>query len=226
MSAKLVIIVPTLGRSPRLKPLVENIAETTPPIYRVLFVLDPDDTPSWGTVSSLIQRNPDVAAFECGGTFPVKTNAGVAATGEPWMLLCGDDVLFHPGWWEAAMAVAGDGIGVIGTNDLHLRATREGRYATQILVARWYAEIGTIDEPGKVFHEGYHHDPVDMECCYTAQARRAYAHAVDSHIEHLHPAWGLRELDDTDRKGQRAQKHADLELFERRRALWEKPAAA
>ena len=232
---ELAILIPTLGRADRLEPLVENIAETTPPIYRVLFVVDSDDEETFYALGGTAV--PDRVFFVFGsGTYPEKINAAVRATDEPWLLLTADDVRFHPGWWEATehyREESGEirsqlgrpvefGPGVIGTNDLHNPATAKGKYATQILIARWYIDrFGTVDEPGKAFHEGYHHEQIDRELCHTAQARGMYAHCADSVIEHLHHATGLRPKDATDEKGNLAARKADKALYEARRHLWE-----
>lgn len=211
----LAVVIPTYGRADKLEPLLENIAEATPPIYRVLFVVDPEDDPTWDVLERL-----DADALEFAGTFPQKTNAGVAATSEPWALLAADDVRFHESWFEAAMAHATEGVGVVGTNDLHNPAVQAGEYATQILVARWYIELGTIDEPGKVFWEGYRHNEVDRELCETAKARGAYVHASDSVIEHLHFTWGKSERDATYERGCLADPDGDAARFRERQALW------
>lgn len=211
------IIVPTFGRPNRLAPLLDNLAKTTPPrSYWVLFVVDPDDTPTWEALEDLV----GFTALEHAGTYPAKVNAGVRASQADWLLLTADDVVFGEGWLEAAMAHAREDVGVIGTNDLHNPAVQQGDYATQILVARWYVELGTIDEPGKVFCEGYHHNGVDVELCETAKARGAYAHAHDSVIEHLHPTWGKGERDATYERGCFAEVGADEALLRARRALW------
>ena len=82
----------------------------------------------------------------------------------------------------------GPRIGVVGTNDLCNKRTM-GRYGhwTHSLIARWYADCGTIDEPDKLLHEGYWHEYVDDELIETARHRNAYRHAIDSYVEHLHP---------------------------------------
>ena len=92
--------------------------------------------------------------------------------------------------------------------------------ATHFLVTRSYVEqFGTIDEPGKFFHEGYPHEWVDDEAIGTAQYRKAYAYADDSIVEHMHPAWGKADWDDTYRRmGQRMRDGQTL--FNRRRSLW------
>lgn len=243
------ILIPTLGRADRLLPLLGNIAAVTPPhAYQVVFILDQADDESRQRCAQMLSNfrgkgmEGKVGVLLCDGTYPEKINAGVAATTEPWVLLTADDVVFHPGWWEATEQLRdvgqvevrrgdqapGDGtehgVGVIGTNDLHNPATAKGKYATQILVARWYIDAGlaTADtQPGKAFHEGYHHEQIDRELCHVAQARGLYAHAAESVIEHLHFATGQRPRDATDEKGNRAARQADKALYEARRHLWE-----
>jgi len=101
-----------------------------------------------------------------------------------------------------------------------------GRHATHPLVRRSYVEEhGTIDEPGKVLHEGYDHQWVDNELVETAKARGAWAFAKNSHVEHLHPFWpdgkgGKKgEMDATYEKALSSPRK-DMALFRSRRRLW------
>ena len=225
MTPSVAILIPTLRRFHALAPLLESLEANTPEgIYSVVFVLDRDDAETYREIKRL--DKPYVRVMVEDGTYPHKINAAVAATDEPWVLLTADDVRFQPNWWEASGAeeeshrAASDRKGVIGTNDWHNRHTATGKYATQILVARWYADMGTIDEPGKVFHEGYHHNCIDVELCETAKARGLYWHAPSSIIEHLHPDHGNRPVDETDQKGNRANRDHDQALLRERRKLW------
>lgn len=225
MSAEVAVLVPTLRRPHALEPLLASLEENTPRgIYTVVFVLDRDDAESYREIERLRHSRPYIRVLVRDGTYPQKINTAVANTAEPWVLLTADDVRFHSRWWEEAMKAAGAAsipqVGVIGTYDLHNRHTQTGKYATQILVARWYADLGTIDEPGKVFHEGYHHNCIDVELCETAKARGAYVHAGTSVIEHLHPDHGNRPVDPTDEKGNRANRGDDKALLCERRKLW------
>ena len=109
---------------------------------------------------------------------------------------------------------------MVGTNDLGNRGTANGRHATHMLVTREYVERhGTIDEPGKFYHEGYPHELVDDEAVQTARARGAYAHAPDSIVEHLHPLWGKGEWDPLYMQI-RARIEEGRVLFQPRRQLW------
>lgn len=109
---------------------------------------------------------------------------------------------------------------MVGTNDGSNPRTASGRHSTHTAVTRDYVDrLGTADEPGKVLHEGYWHEYVDDEFVWTAKARRVWAHAADSHVEHLHPNWGKRPADASDAKQPErfAQGRA---LFDSRRPLW------
>lgn len=221
MTPSVAILVPTLRRPHALEPLLDSLEANTPQgIYRVVFVLDHDDAETYREIVRL--SRPYVTVLIEDGTYPRKINEACRTTDEPWVLLTADDVRFHPRWWEETAGAREPEhlVGVIGTYDLHNRHTLSGKYATQILVARWYVEQGTIDEPGKVFHEGYHHNCIDVELCETAKARGAYVHAPLSVIEHLHPDHGNRPVDPTDEKGNRAHRDDDQALLRERRKLW------
>lgn len=217
---ELAILIPTLGRPAAIADVLASIEESTPPgIYCVYFVLDVEDDASHRAVAELAR--PHVAVLVEDGTYPRKVNTAAAVSQEPWVFVTADDVRFHPGWWEATAEARGtEGVGVIGTNDLHNRHVQRGEYATQFLIARWYVELGTIDEPGKVFHEGYHHNCVDVELSETAMARRAWRLQLDSTVEHLHHLYGGREVDETDRKGNLRDRDRDRALLRERRKLW------
>jgi hypothetical protein len=110
----------------------------------------------------------------------------------PWLLVVGDDVRFHPGWLDQAQAVAGDRLHVIGTNDLSNPRVTSGQHATHVLIRRSYVDdVGASwDGPKVVAHEGYRHWYVDDEIVTAAKQRGVWAMAINSHVEHLHPAWG------------------------------------
>lgn len=218
--SELVIVVPTYGRPQKLGPLIENIAATTPPVYTVLLVLDPEDVMSWEEVEAMQGFRDQLLALEHAGTLPEKVNAGIRSSVEPWIFVTADDVVFHEGWWEATAALRVDR-GLIGTNDLHNPATASGAYGTQLLFARWYVdEYGTVDELGAAFCEGYHHNCIDVEACETAQARGLYGHAPESIVEHLHFTTGLAPIDETYRRGCMTDTDRDEALLRERRSLW------
>lgn len=208
------ILIPAIHRPHRVAPLVENIRATTPADHRVLFVCDPHDRKTQDQVALA-----GVSMISPGGTYAQKINAGIRHTDEPYVFLGADDLRFHQGWLEAAVALMSDRVGVVGTNDLGNQRVMRGDHATHSLVARWYADIGTIDSPAGLLHEGYAHQFVDDELVATAKRRGAWAFAHDSHVEHLHPDWGKGNPDAVYDKG-RSSWARDRRLFRTRSRLW------
>lgn len=208
------VLVPVLGRPHRVKPLVQSIARGTPEPHSILFICDSDDRPTQDEVALAGCR-----MISPGGTYSEKINAGIAATTEPLLFLAADDLHFHRGWLTAAAAHMRGPVGVVGTNDLGNRRVIAGEHATHSLVARWYAEVGTIDEPGKLLHEGYQHCFTDDELVATAKKRGAWAFAADAIVEHQHPDWGKADRDPIYDKGQ-ATFRDDRRVFRTRRQLW------
>lgn len=218
----LVIVVPVLRRPHRVVPLLESVASATGE-YRLVFVASEDDG---AQIAALEAAGAEFIV--CGraadrGQYGRKINAGYEATTEPLLFLGADDLSFHANWFENAARCLGDGVGVVGTNDLGNPRVRAGLHATHSLVTRAYCdEFGTIDEPHKVLHEGYWHEYVDTEFVETAMARGAWAFARDSIVEHLHPHWGKSptdELYDAHVKRMRVGQR----LYVRRRHLWRQP---
>lgn len=213
------ILIPSLGRADKLAPLMQNIAATTPPTYAVIFVLDEDDAESREALRGYVE--PGYVVLQ-GGSYPRKTNAGYEFGSSPLVLPTADDVVFYPGWLEAALEAFEDpAIQVVGTRDLS-PITADGSHVTMPIIRRSYVEDpGAVwEECGKIFHEGYHHGWVETELWQLAQHRGVAKFAPESIIEHLHPDWGTREPDATDLKGNAGNKSLDQALFNSRRAQW------
>lgn len=214
------IIVPVLRRPHRVEPLLASIAAATPEA-RVLFVCTPgDDEEIAAIVAADAEHICTPVAYES-GDYARKINLGYQHTTESLLFLAADDLAFHPGWIEHATARLADGIGVIGTHDLCNPRTRR-QHSTHSLLTRDYAELGTIDEPGKILHEGYHHVFVDDELIATARHRGAYVHADDCQVEHLHPTGRRKVPRDAVYDHGISQFEADRAIFEGRAHLWTK----
>lgn len=213
-----VVLVPMLGRPHRVEPLLNSLRATAPDA-RPLFLVSPDDHEVHAAVDAHgADRLTVLGPFP--GDYARKVNAGMSASTEALLFLGADDLLFHPGWLEAAVAKLGAGIGVVGTNDLGSPRVISGDHATHSLVTRDYADrFGTIDEPGKILHEGYPHEFVDDELVETAKHRGAWAFAADSHVEHLHPSWGKCAPDRMYRQ-QRRRMAEGRPIYMERRRLW------
>lgn len=188
----ILIIVPVLHRPHRVAPLLASVEASTPEPHRVLFVCDHHDE-----AEQLAVDAEGGERIEVTGNYAAKINAAYAGTTEPLLFLGADDLQFHPHWADRAMARLEPGIGVVGTNDMGNPRVKAGLTATHSLVTRAYVdEHGTIDERGKVLHEGYPHEWVDTEFVETAKVRSAWAFAFDSLVEHLHPHWGKAPTDE------------------------------
>lgn len=212
------IIVPVLGRPQRVEPLLASIAAATPGAHSVLFVADDDDTIELG---ELARCGASWITSEPGACYARKVNLGIAATAEPVIFQAADDLHFHAGWNERAQArYANRRIHVVGTNDLYNPRVVHGRHSTHSMVSRAYIEQhGTIDEPGKLMHEGYGHCYCDDEMVQTARFRRAYATARDSIVEHLHPYAAKADEDWVYARG-RSFDEQGRRVYEQRRRLW------
>lgn len=212
------VLVPMLGRPHRVTPLLESLRATSPDA-RVLFLVSPDDRDVHRAIDAEHTERLTIPG-PSPGDYARKINAGYRHTTEPLLFLAADDLLFHPGWFEAAVAELRPGVGVVGTNDLGSPRVMIGDHATHSLVTRAYCdEHGTIDQPGSVLHEGYPHEFVDDEFVETAKRRNAWAFAADSHVEHLHPSWGKAPMDAMYAK-QRFRMQRGRRIYLQRRPLW------
>ena len=123
-------------------------------------------------------------------TFAEKVNLAYTVTGAPWLLLAGDDVRFHPGWFNEVLRVAAaTGAKVVSTNDLSNPFVMAGHDAIHPVINREYVDdLGSSwDGPGVVCHEGYQHHGPDTEIVDVAISRGVFAPAVNAVIEHYHP---------------------------------------
>jgi hypothetical protein len=211
------VLVPMLGRAHRVTPLLDSIRATAD--VRVVFVCSPNDQKVHDAIDQEGAERIDVDGPRP-GDYARKINASYRHTTEPLLFLGADDLLFHPGWYEAAIAMLAEGVGVVGTNDLGSPRVQRGEHSTHSLVTRTYVdEFGTIDQPGQVLHEGYPHEFVDDELVATAKHRGAWAFAADSHVEHMHPSWGKAPMDPLYAQ-QRKRMDLGRRVYRRRQTLW------
>lgn len=218
------IIVPTI-RPHRIAETLESARENTPDPKTILFVVDEGDD----ATADAVEAAGGKCVF-CSGGWPKKINFGIDATTEPMIFTGADDLKWHPGWLEAAARHLTEGphdpghCGLVGTNDLGNPRVMAGHHATHFLAARWYAELGTIDERGKLIHEGYEVEYSDDELIATAKARGQWKMALDSHVEHLHPLWGKGDLekakDDPSYQRMKERMARGRRLFLKRAPLW------
>lgn len=214
----IVILIPTLGRPHHIGPLLRSIKRTTPNA-RPFFICTKFDDAAIEEIKKfdveyvVIKRNER-------GDYAKKINVGYRLTDEPLIFTGATDLKFHPEWFENATAKLNDDIHVVGTNDLGNDSVLKGWHSTHSLVTREYVEkYGVIDHPGQVLCELYWHEFVDNEFVETAMARNAFAMAMDSVVEHMHPAFGKDKWDRSYRQVNRRFIPGQA-VFEDRRPLW------
>jgi len=208
------VIVPVMERPEAAARFMRSLRATTglATVYAVCDAPDHDTQIAWK------EAGAQVLISERGFTFAQKSNDGVLRTDEPNLIFVGDDVHFHPGWYDQALNVMKtEGVSVVGTDDLGNAAVRAGEHATHPLVRRSYImeQGGSWDGPGTMCHEGYGHWYVDNEWTTVAKQRGQFGFALGAVVEHLHPLWGKAPNDATYERGKRST-DSDRKLWERR----------
>lgn len=217
------IVVPVLDRPHRAAPFVDSLARSVQirrvAVLAVVSAADPVSAEAWERAGA------DVLVCYEPGTYSRKVNLAYRelerlGSPAPWTLYLGDDVRFHAGWLDHALAVAhSTGAAVVATNDWGLEP--DAQSCVHPLISRAYVRDAgaSWDGPGVVAHEGYRHYYVDAEWCALARWRGAWAAAPDAVIEHLHHLFRKAPVD---RVYELATSYlaADRALFEERYHRW------
>lgn len=216
-TASVAVVVPVLRRPHAAGAFMASWRASGPAGSAVYAVTDADDRE---TRQAWFDAGAIVLTSDRGSSYACKVNYALEATSEPWLLLLGDDVRFHPGWLEAALR-AGERAPVVSTNDMG--RTDLDRLAIHPMFARDYLvqRGASFDGPGLIAHEGYRHWYVDREWSFLAAERGVLTYAADCLIEHLHPIHHKGEMDDTYRLGQAAAAD-DARLYRKREANYVK----
>ena len=149
------------------------------------------------TVSRLSRLDPDRVKISYDeryrGCSRAWNDALKLSTGE-LLVLAADDLVFEPGWLDAALATMSefpDGWGLVGFNDGHWDHELSTHY---LMSRRLIVEVFG----GVVAWEGYRHSFNDREANARAQAAGRYAWCEDAHVRHEHWLFGDRPQDLTD----------------------------
>jgi glycosyltransferase involved in cell wall biosynthesis len=206
---ELAVLIPVLNRPHRIPIVAANLFDVSPSAHTV-FIVDlraKDDLAMWRALNEVNEEydNIDFVVVHdpcpAVGNYAKKINKAYKYVSAEWIFTGADDLHWHPGWWEATAEYRSDpNVGVIGTNDLgHPRVRDLHETATHSLVSSAYIRIlgATLDEPGKIIHEGYVHEFIDDELVGVAKMRKVWAFAARSYVEHMHPIWGKGNWDDS-----------------------------
>ncbi len=185
------VIVPTRGRPSSAVPFMASLRASSG-LARAYAVIHEKD----GSAAAWRAAGATVVTCKAEG-WAAKCNHGHRATKEPWLYFVGDDVRFHAGWLDHALAAAGDRFEVVGTNDLGDPPSSPSANARHCLVSRRYTDTvgASWDGPGVVCHEGYRTREAAGEIIMAARERGVWAMSLGSLVEHLHPRWGKAEPD-------------------------------
>jgi len=131
--------------------------------------------------------------------------------GDP-VILAADDLIFQPGWLDAALRRLDefeDGWGFVGFNDGHWGA----ELSTHYMVSR---RLITEEFGGVIAWPHYHHSFNDREANERAKRAGRYAWCEDARVLHRHWIFGDRIQDETDTR--KLALHPESEAVFNRRA--------
>lgn len=212
MTAKLAILIPTYLRAEQLPPLIDNIRVTTAVPYHVYLIMEAHDQDSIRTSMSF-DTTDVIGKF---GSCSLAMNTGFIASREEFVFTGNDDLRFHHGWAEAALAKMDDDHHIVGTND------GSGDCKCFAVARRSYIEehSGVYDRPGTLWHT-YKSQGPDTEFAHYAMLRGVWAEAPDAVTEHVHHRWGKADPDHPNYQKARDTVEDDLAEYRRRRAVWD-----
>lgn len=181
---KIAVLIPSLNRPQRIRPTATAIHESTPEPHQIYWMVS--DEQSMDTLEGMPEENWYSDSDTEDRRYVTRMNKLVEELeDEDFVFFGSDDVIHHPGWAREALRVFGDPkVQLVVVNDLR------NQNGTQAMIRREYLELATFDAPGKPFHGGYQHNFADTEQFLTAHTRGAYARAMESYVEHLHPVMG------------------------------------
>lgn len=219
------VLVPTFGRADRLAAVARNIREATAGVdHRVVFIIEDDDLASRDALHACAETHVCLTNARA-RNYAGACNTAYHALDGDHLFAGSDDLRFHPGWAQEALArlASNPWTQVAGTNDLLNPYVAQGTHATHYLIERGYLdrEGGCVDEgPGSFLHEGYDHQYTDTEFIGTAKARARFLPCHESVVEHMHFLAGKSPHDDTYVRAY-ADEVKDSQLYDERRALWQ-----
>ena len=204
------VFIPTLGRPHALQRAADNVHLATKTPHTIVFVVDPDDGESR---DAAVATGELTLVYNHEPCFAGKLQTAYEATTDEFILAGNDDFDFQQGWDTIALD-AMNGVDVVGIFD------GRGTDATMFIRRSYIDEIGGVIDmpPGRLYYP-YSHNFCDTEFRETATTRGRYKSCPESVILHMHPDFGLAELDETYKKS-RATFNADAAIFISRRYLW------
>jgi hypothetical protein len=196
------VLLPTRGRPTNVRRLMDSVTGTAVQDVEVVLYVDEDDPTQqqvWDMADEddmpmIVLRGPRIILSSC-------WNLCAEAATNDIMMHCGDDIIFRTFGWDqlvvAAFEQVADKIALVhGRDGIH-----DGTLATHgFLHRRWVETTGYLVPP--LFASDYN----DLWLSDVANALGRRIFLPDVYTEHMHPAVGKAELDQTHRE--RLARHA------------------
>lgn len=204
------VLFATTGRPERAELCVQQLRETTPGHdLEIVAAVDADDE-----TAKRLEPLVDVLLYEDDFRGPAGAwnDCLRASTGDP-VVLAADDLVWTPGWLDAALERLREfegGWGLVGFNDGHWTADLSTHY---LMSRRFIVEV----LGGVVAWDCYPHSFTDAEANERAKAAGRYVWCEEAIVRHEHWIFGDRPQDGTDTRelGRHGEARA---MFEARRA--------
>lgn len=203
------VVIPTRHRAEGLARSLQSLLATTQGFeVEPVVVADLDDGETLARFRAsdapwkvVVNPDPELTGIP-------KWNLGAAASTGDWLVTGADDVVWQPGWLQAALNSRHSGF--VGLND---GRTDPQKFSTHYMLTRGLA----IDLLGGVLQvPAYRAWYSDIEVCERMRRAGRYVTAPEPSLEHAHPALGTGPRDELHERAQ-VFYAADKDTFERRR---------
>lgn len=202
------VLFPTTGRPERAERCLKQLRETAPDVEIIAAVdKDPDTALRIGHLVDAL-----LVSTEYRGCSRAWNDCLVEAKGDP-IVFAADDLIWHEGWLEAALAKLAEfegGWGLVGFNDGHWDGNE---LSTHYLMSRRFI-VEVLG--GVVAWDFYQHSFNDLEVNERAKRAGRHAWAEDAFVYHEHWTYGDRPQDPTDSRT--LDRHGEAHETYRRRA--------
>jgi glycosyltransferase involved in cell wall biosynthesis len=211
--ADITVVIPSQDRPERLLRAVESVLSTAPDA-EVVCVLDRDDDASRAILRGLDVRSVLISG---GVSTAERWNAGAIVASGDLFVTGADDLIFQPGWAEAALVDMQklNNYGIVALNlgpDFNF-----GLLASHFMASRKYCSLG---QGGVLMPPVYQHGFCDVEVTYRATQSHRIIHCEAARAVHEHPHNGTAEEDDIYRKGKASHDEDDALFHQRKQACF------
>lgn len=181
------VIIPTINRPEMVLNCVLSLYASSNKVNAIVVIDESEKT------LELLKQTPAKIGFNATRKGAIECwNIGLKEAKDDFIVFAGDDLLWRPGWVEAALychATQLKGYGMVGLNDEH----NPEPWCTHYMADRKFIKEvfgGRIAFP--IFQFGYN------DTAAIALAKRNYMWCGEARVPHQHPANGRRVADEVD----------------------------